>query len=50
MFKESSDTAVFNNCFLYLLDEFLENDKNLYPWTYFFDVSSKGYHVICINK
>ena len=50
MFKESSDTAVFNNCFPYLLDEFLENDKNLYPWTYFFDVSSKGYHVICINK
>ena len=33
VFRASS--PVSNNCFLYLLEKFLANDKNPYPLTYF---------------
>ena len=36
LFKASNHVAVSSNCFAYLLDRFLANDKTPYPWTYCF--------------
>ena len=41
VFKESS--PVFNDCFLYLLDKFIANDKTSYPLTYFLFLGSIEY-------
>ena len=46
VFKESSPVSY--NCFLYLLDTFLVNDKNSYRLTYFLVVGSTEYCVISI--
>ena len=39
---------VANNCFLYLLEKFLANDKNPYPLTYFLVLGAIAYRVISI--
>ena len=46
--KESG--PVFNNCFLYLFDKFLPNDKNPHLLTYFLVLGSIEQHVISITN
>ena len=43
---------VYNNCFLYLLDKFLANNKNPYPLTYFLFLVRRiwGYFYLLISN
>ena len=43
-FKESS--FISNNCFLYLLEKFLANDRTPYPLTYFLVLGSIEHRAI----